>query len=174
MIHLFWALLNVGLFLFFLVLCFQATKLIRAEKGLWASLLFAFGLLSLVGHSGSKGNAPNQTNGMVQQLHFTPKTDIIPTTMKHTYVVLEEDIISKIELGVLYGQEKTSNKMAVYDAFSSRQGFASGFQWTPLTISAYPSRAKNIYVVVGTLDWKLLGLTVYTAPKTYSGELTLN
>lgn len=51
MSYLLWSILNIGLFLFFIIICFKATKLIREKLGLIATIVFVFGLLSFVGNS---------------------------------------------------------------------------------------------------------------------------
>lgn len=39
MFYLIWGLLSIGLFLFFILICFQGTKLIREKLGLLAALI---------------------------------------------------------------------------------------------------------------------------------------
>ena len=44
MLYLIWGLLNLGLVIYFLVICFRATKLVKEKIGLFAAVFFVLGL----------------------------------------------------------------------------------------------------------------------------------
>src|SRR5258705_4897776 len=50
MFYLLWMILNIVLFVFFIITCFRATKLIREKLGAFAAVIFVFGLLSFMRH----------------------------------------------------------------------------------------------------------------------------
>src|SRR5687768_6809478 len=64
MIYLLWGILNIGVFLFFVVTCFRATRLVREHLGLLASIIFVFGLLSFI--SNSNNDKDNKDLGSTQ------------------------------------------------------------------------------------------------------------
>ena len=64
MLYLLWGLLNIGLFIYFIVISIKATKLVREKVGLFASLIFLFGLLSFGGRSNNDDKEPNSNQIM--------------------------------------------------------------------------------------------------------------
>lgn len=99
------------------------------------------------------------------------ENEIIPNTSNYTDIIIDKNLISTINLGVLYGKEGISGKNVGIEANSSLYGFTGGHVWKPLTILVDTTRTKEIlqYNVTGTLQWKLLGTTIYSEYKTYAG-----
>jgi hypothetical protein len=169
MTYLLWGLLNVGLFLFFIVICFKATKLIREKIGLFASIIFVFGLLSFVGDSNDDNDKKEPHSNQIKTWKFTSKDSL---NRKATYsldVVLEKTLVSKHDLGIKYCKE---GKMSIpISAYSSTTGFISGTNWKPISITVSTTNENNNfeYVVDGIVEWKLLGATIYSQLKEYKG-----
>lgn len=61
MMYLIWGLLNIGLLIYFLSICFKVTKLIREKMGLFITVFFVLTLLSFIGNS-NKDSYGNRTN----------------------------------------------------------------------------------------------------------------
>lgn len=175
MFYLIWGLINIGLFLFFLFICFQATKLIREKLGLLASLIFVFGLLSFVGHSTNESDNLEPNTNRVKHWDFNPQDSIVQNTTANIYIDLEKTLISKFNLGVQYGEKKTSKLNVPINAYSYIEGFISGTNWRPVSIivNQTADNKKFVYEVNGTLEWKLLGATVYNQVKTYTGFISV-
>jgi len=163
MLYLIWGLINIGLFLFFIFICFDATKLIREKLGLLASLIFVFGLLSFIGHSNNDNDNIEPNTNRIKHWDFYSQDSIIQNTTDNIYINLEKTLISKYELGIQYGQKKTSKLNVPITAYSLTEGFISGTNWRPISIIVNQTDDnKNFwYLVYGTLEWKLLGATVY-------------
>lgn len=169
MLYLIWTILNFGLFLLFIIICFQATKLVREKLGLVTSIVFAFGLLSFV-------NSSSSGNNQVRKWNFTTEDEIMSNTTNYSNITIDKTLISTIALGVLYGKEKTSNKNVGIEANSSLFGFLGGHNWKPqfISVEATPAEGKLKYYVTGLLEWKSLGTTIYSQSKIYSGIINAN
>lgn len=171
MLYLLWAILNVGLFLFFIAICFKATKIIREKLSLFASIIFVFGLLSFVSSSGNNDGGIINGRNQVEKWKLSSGKEISPSSSNYTDISIDKTLLSTINLGVSFGKEKTSNKNIAIEANSIMTGLVCGQEWKPLSISVDPAaiNGKFKYIVIGTLKWKLLGTTFYSQTKIYSG-----
>ena len=161
MLYLFWALLNIGLFIFFIAICFNATKLIKEKFGVLTCIVFVFGLLSFVVRS----NNDKDNN--------EPDTNQIKTwgSNNHIEIELEKTFISKYSLGIEYGRDKQLQNNIPVRANSWTTGFESGTNWKPISIivNRTDDNKKFEYEVDGTIRWSLLGMTIYSEPKHWKG-----
>jgi hypothetical protein len=174
MLHVLWAILNVGLFLFFITICFKATIIIREKLGLFASIIFVFGLLSFVSNSGNNDEGDKNGQNQVEKWKLSSENEITPSSLTYTQISIDKTLMSTINLGVSFGKEKISNKYVAIEANSIMLGLVCGQEWKPLSIYVEPTaiNGKFRYIVTGTLKWKLLGTTFYYQYKTYSGFIT--
>ena len=176
MIYLLWGLINIGLFLFFIVLCFRATKFVRAKVGLFGAIIFAFGLLSFMGNSnyGNDNKEPNSNH--IKTWEYTlDEVSLDRSTFYKLVINLEENLVSKYYLKILYGKDKSGDYTIPIGAHSLRDGFVSGTNWKPVDIMVNRTNDKKNfeYIVDGVLEWKLLGATIYSQSKTYKGTTSL-
>ncbi|GAB4020879.1 hypothetical protein [Spirosoma koreense] len=175
MLYVLWALLNLGLFLFFVSLCFRATKFIRENIGRLASLVFVVGLLAFVGNSGRNRTTGYNSTNSVKKWEFNSRHNAVDTTLKFAPATIDKTLLSEIDLVVLYGREKASVRWVPIEATSTKAGFASGHVWTPtrIIVDSKPQTGKFMYAVDGLLDWTLLGVPIYTESKTYTGFINV-
>lgn len=94
MLYLLWGLLNVGLFLCFIVICFRATKLIRQNFGLLAAVVFVFGLLSFIGSSNNNNNKEPDSN-QIKTWKFTQDDSLSLYSSSSVFIDLEKTLTSK-------------------------------------------------------------------------------
>jgi hypothetical protein len=173
MLHLVWGLLNIGLFLFFIVICFRAAKLIREKIGLFASIVFVFGLLSFVGRSGDNNENMEPNSNHIKSWKFETADDIGRNGTFQVDVELARTLVSRYHLGISYGKDQQHQMSVPISAYSSAAGFISGVNWIPKSILVNnAARNKFNYTVYGALEWKLLGMTIYTQLKRYKGVAT--
>lgn len=170
MIYLLWGVLNIALFLFFVVICFRATKLIRQSFGLIASIVFVFGLLSFIGHPNNNDNVEPGTNH-VKTWKFTTDDSLGINPTSSERIVLDKTLISKYYLFIQCGKDKDEQINIPVSASSSTSGFVSGTNWKPISIvvSRTDNNNKFEYFVNGVVEWKLLGATIYSQLKHYKG-----
>src|SRR6185437_6672351 len=171
MLYLLWGLLNVGLFLFFIVICFKATKLIRQNFGLFASIVFVFGLLSFIGHSNNNNDNKEPNSNQTKTWKFTSDDSLSRNPTSSKFIVLEKTLISKYYLFVQYAKDKNGQVNIPVSASSSTNGFVSGTNWKPISIviNRTDDNNKFEYFVSGVVEWKLLGATIYSQLKEYKG-----
>ena len=164
MIQLLWGLLNIGLFLFFIVTCIKASRLVRDNIGYLAAVVFVFGLLSFMGNKDS--NLKQQSSW-----EFASKDSLITDMNSSINIKLEETILTTLSLDILYGHHKTDQQNIPISAYSTLTGFMSGLNWKPISISVYKTadNTKFQYYLNGILEWKLIGVSIYSQLKNHEG-----
>ena len=70
MLYLLWSLLNIALFLYFIIICFKATKLLREKVGLLASIIFVAGSLSFIGQSNIDNDNKEPNSNQIRTWKF--------------------------------------------------------------------------------------------------------
>ena len=168
MINILWALLNLGIFILFLIICLKATKLIRERIGLFASLIFVFGLFSFM--TSSPQNDGNQ-NPKIKNWTFKDQDEIKPNTVRTSILNLDKNLISSITLMVQYAENKDSNDDVAINGNSIFLGWSVGYAWKANNIIVFNTATadKLAYQVDGIITWRLLGTIIYTQYKSYKG-----
>lgn len=171
MTYLLWSVLNIGIFLFFITVCFKATKLVREKLGIFATIVFVFGLLSFVGNSNNDDGNTEPNSNQVKTWKFTLEDSLDTNATFMTNLDLEKTLVSTYVLGIKYGKD-TQGKMNIpITAYSLTSGFVSGTNWKPVSILINMTSDNNKfeYFVDGVVEWKLLGATIYSQEKEYTG-----
>jgi len=171
MLYLVWGLLNMALFLFFIVTGLRATKIVREKFGLFASVIFVVGLLSFMANSHDDTSNKETGSSQSRTWQFTSEDSLDKNATFLVHIELEKTLISKYELGIKYGKDKRGQLNVPISANSWTTGFVSGTNWKPLSIIVNETNdnTKFAYYVNGTMEWKLLGATIYSQPKEYKG-----
>ena len=67
------------------------------------------------------------------------------------------------------------NENKLISAQTNRSGFVIGTNWNVENVSIEKSKTDNkcFYNVSGTLEWKILGLKIYSESKYFKGEVEL-
>jgi hypothetical protein len=165
MLYLLWGLLNLFLFVYFIAICFKATKLLREKLGMLATIVFVFGLLSFTTISS------NNKSTKLKTWKFVSADSV--NADSYLSARLHNNLISKYELGISYKNDGQTN--IPVSATSTTDGVICGTKWKPLFINVQ-STANNTfqYTVSGIVEWKLLGFTVYSQQKFYKGFVSAN
>jgi hypothetical protein len=171
MVEVIWGILNIGILIYFVIICLKSTKIIREKLGVFAVLIFVFGLLSFVGK-------PNDENPKIKifDLQDQIKEAKLNRFVGNTYSIekkLEDNLMSQIELSIKFGENGNEKKLLT--AYTNRSGFVSGTNWKTEMVNIQKSKTENkcYYNISGTLEWRLLGLKVYSEPKDFEGEMEL-
>jgi hypothetical protein len=174
MLYLLWCLLNIGFFIFFIVVCFRATKLVRENLGLFSSIVFVFGLLSFVGKSNSDRDNREPNSNQIKTWKFTSTDSLDKTGISSTTVKLDQSMVLTYGLHIEYGKDKEQMNKPI-SANSSVTGLVCGTNWKPLVIVVNPTddNTKFEYFVDGTVEWKLLGAIIYSQPNEYKGYVSV-
>jgi hypothetical protein len=173
MTHLLWGLLNIGIFLFFISVCINATKLLRREIGLFAAVIFVFGLLSFVAGSNDKSDNLEPNSNQTKTWKFVSADSLKSSNTYFHEIDLEKTWFTKYELGIIYGKEQQKN--IPINAYSSVTGFLSGTNWKPISIIVNRTDNNNRfeYAVDGVVEWNLLGLTIFSQMKEFRGIISI-
>lgn len=163
MMYLIWGLLNLGIVTYFLVICFKATKLVKEKIGLFAAVFFVLGLLSFPGQQANS----NKINSYI----FASEDSLNHDATFFVTINLENNWISKNDLEIKYGKDKQGQMNIPISAYSTTNGFISGTNWKPISIVVNRTDDNNKfqYFVVGIVEWKLFGATIYTQSKRFNG-----
>jgi hypothetical protein len=175
MIYLIWGIFNLGLFFYFIYICFKVPKLIKEKIGLFAAIFFVLGLLSFISQPENERFGSKLENGQKNEWKFN-ETDSLEGYVKYLRSIpLEETLISNFTIGIGYGISKHSKLNIPISANSSMTGFISGIKWNPMVVIIKTTLDNNRfqYFVDGTIEWKLLGATIYTQLKTYNGYVAI-
>jgi hypothetical protein len=157
-----WPLLNlaslVGLFIYAKLL----SKRYRFFRlGLWITALVAI-VYNSVTHSPGHSSIDRFQTAMV-----------LPgvVQMKTHYTQLEDLPVFSIEQMVSLTPMNQSDSVQI-NSLSFMLGFVAGFRWTPTSIIVDTRSSRGLhYSTNGSLEWKLLGLTLYKQPKQFNGFL---
>jgi hypothetical protein len=164
MLYLLWGLLNLFLFVYFIAICFKATKFLRQKLGMLAAMVFVLGLLSFTTSSNNKSTE-------FKTWKFVSADSI--NTNSFLIAELNNNLISKYELGISYEKDGLIN--IPVSASSTTNGFICGTNWKPHFINVQrTTNNKFQYIVTGAVEWKLLGFTVYVQQKFYKGFISVN
>ncbi len=170
MLYLVWGILNIGLFLVFIAICSKATTLIREKMGLFASIIFAPGLLSFItANTGPSNTEPHSSQ--IKTWNFVSECSLGSKATFGITADLEKTGVSAFDSGIKYGTDKTGLGNMLLSAYFSATGFISGTNWEPVSIiinrTTYTS--KFSHTVYNVFQCKLLGATVYSQFKKYAG-----
>jgi hypothetical protein len=171
MIYLIWGLLNIVIIVYFLVICIKATRFLRQKIGLFAAIFFVVGLLLLLGQPTKDSYSSGLKSNDTKVWDFAPGDSLNSNATFLLNVELEENLISKKRLLIKHGKDIQGQHNIPISAYSLTTGFISGTTWKPTSISVSRTNDNNKfqYFVVGIVDWKLLGVTIYTQSKRFNG-----
>jgi len=166
-----WTLLNNGLLMFFIVISYKATKIIRVNIGLFASFIFVLGLLSFMVNSNIE-NDKNEPNFSPIKCWKLVTDDSLKRN--ETYILnidMENTFISKYKLGIKYCKDNSGQKIIPIEAFTSTTGFCCGTYWKPKSVifNRTIDNNKLRYIVNGVVEWKLFSSTIFYQYKNYTG-----
>lgn len=169
--YLLWSLLNIGLFIFFIVICFKAIRLVKEEVGLMASIVFVLGLLSFGTNSNDDKNDKEPNSDQIKTWRFISPDSIEKNSKSSVILDLEKTLMSKNSLLISYGKDTLQKNFIPMSANSWTTGFVSGTKWRPRSIIVNRTAQHNKfeYFVDGTIEWNLFGSTFYTKAKSYQG-----
>ena len=170
MFYLLWCILNIGLGLFFLYLCFRSVKLIGQKFGLLAGFVFLLGLLSFVNHQPKElGVSPDKDKWSWEAVSKDDSLFYLP--QKTQKIILESNLMFNIELSVFYLNQDGENEMIPVRAYCRISGSTSGYKWIPISVSINKTGEHFEYFVSGEIELSLLGATLHHNYKNYSGIL---
>lgn len=190
MLYIFWWILNLFLAAGFLVICFNAAKLVKVKYGLFVTVIFVFGLFSFV----SNPSNDEESKTPVKTLRFHDErsslsfqedagTWSIPDTIARHYIfkdqrklIIHNNPLFKVWLHISYGQETVSGRIEPLYSYTSVEGMLSGIKWKPIAplLNTDESGKRINYDVNGEMNWRLLNMTVCSEGKNFTGSIDIN
>ena len=169
MFELIWGILNGFLIIYFIIICFKSVKIIKEKIGILASFVFVIGLLSFI-------SKPNEKNLADKNIDIINKTNPKKAFNGNSFlreINLENNLTSDIALSILVGENAT--ELIILNANCYRSGFISGTNWNVENIDLDKEKNKSFctYRVSGFMEWKILGITIYSEGKTFTGNALL-
>lgn len=146
-------------------------NLFGKKIGLFASIVFVFGLLTFIGQSNKESDNKEQNSNQIKSWKYNSENSMNNAESYFLDIDLEKTLVSEFNLGIKYVRINESQENIPISAYSSMTGFISGTSWQPKSIIVKRTNANNKfnYFVTGVLEWKLLGMTVYLQSKDYKG-----
>lgn len=171
MTYFIWGLLNMGIFIFFIVICFKATKLIREKIGLFAAIIFVFGLLSFMGKSNYDNNHLGSNSNQVNDWKFIAEENLPSKDSYSIDIDLDKSLFTKFDISIKYCKTNNNKLHVPISANSNITGLVSGVDWKVKSIILNKTEEINKfeYFVDGVVEWKLLGTRFYSQLKRYKG-----
>lgn len=174
MFQLLWAILNIGIFIFFIFVSVKATKLVREKMGVVAAIVLVFGLLSFISR---KAEAPNNEPGTSRLRTWKFVTDTAPYSKdsKSIDIVFDKNILSKSVLSVRYGMDQQSGLYKPLESHTYITGLVAGTSWRPVLVQVSMTAIPNefTYEVNGVIEWKLLGTTIVSQARDWTGKFEI-
>jgi hypothetical protein len=172
MMYLIWGLLNIGILIYFLTICFKVTKLVREKMGLFVTVFFVIMLLSFIGNANKDSYSKTTNSNQTKTWNNSSEDSLTFYTSYLPRIEMEKNLVTSYSLEVFYGKDK-NNHIVPKSAYTSNTGFIAGTKWTPISIEIKETSDKNkySYSVLGVVDWNLLGTTIYTQQKRFNGTI---
>ncbi len=168
MLELIWGILNIIILIYFIIICFQATKIIRENLGGMATLILVLGLLSFKVKSKDENDKIKTFD--LQNISQEPEKFERNTHLKGKK--LEENLLTDFHMLIKYGED--NNEIKLLTAYVNRTGIEMGTEWKPSTV--FLNKVHNNlyeYHISGSIDWEILGIRFYTQLKEFDGKIEL-
>lgn len=173
MFELIWGIFNIIVFIYFFVVCIKSVKIVRDGLGVFAGLVLVIGLLSFISKDDSKNLAEKNIDFYNNELSNNSSKRTFTGNSFRQDVNLEKNLTSNISLDIYVGEEK--NDLVIISANCMKSGFVSGTKWNVHTIHVDKPKNKNYcnYFVSGSVDWRIMGLKLYSESKIFEGKVIL-
>lgn len=175
MLYLFWALLNIGLIILFIIVCLKAAKLIKEKLGGAAAVIFVLGLLSYIGRPDSDKDNSTENSKQTSIWKFASADTLDKGSNSHISIDLEKTLMLKYSLGISYGKDEKRQNIIPVNANTFTEGLVSGtsLEANYISVNNAGNNQQFGYEVNGTIKWSLLGITIYSQPKNWKGTVVL-
>ena len=170
MIELIWGILNVAIFIYFIIICFKVIKIVRENLGGIAMLVFVVGLISFMSTSDSQKEKI--------KIFEIKDESIIEGEEKIDEHIFTKDLILDDELSTsiiaTFTFKEYGQQFRVLKVYTMMTGFVSGTDWKASNVAINKNNGNSYnYHILGTKDWKILGIIIYTESKEFKGTVKL-
>ncbi|MDP4269498.1 MAG: hypothetical protein Q8909_05170 [Bacteroidota bacterium] len=149
MFYIFWAILNIGLLLYFLYLLYRAIVVVKREMGLLPVIILIIILNGQCSHPRESVKSNSQTSNGNSQSLYSHKIKLSP-------------------INGLIVDCATDSAGTVINKSAELTGTVVGVEWETATV-LFNNRH---YAATGVLKWNLLGIDIWSQFKTFEGDFT--
>jgi hypothetical protein len=170
MIHLAWSILNTGLIIFYIIICYRATGLVKEKLGIFAATVFALGILFSMSSSNSTKNVDRNNRDHWEFDYY----DTIK--YKRSFdIVLDNTLISSYNLIIECDKTNGKREDKPIEAYTSMNGYRCGHNWVVKKILIKKEEIGKLnYYVRFVSEWRLFGIKLYSQRKSYEGNININ
>ncbi|CAM3473565.1 hypothetical protein [Empedobacter stercoris] len=168
MLEIIWGILNLVLIISFIIISFKAVKLTKQKLGILSAIILTFGLLSFMSSNKNSKYFENKEFDLTNTEKENDK--YINTYLSITNI--DRNLANSTDLTIKYA--KQNDALNLLYAKSNRSGLTMGTKWQPKMISINLEK-NNLYnyIVLGQIEWYILGIRLITQEKKYSGKINL-
>lgn len=170
MLELSWAILNIAILSYFIIIFFNAMKIISKRLGVKETIILVLGLLSFTGKASDENNENKTFNLQEESQKVEPPKfngDLYSTKKQ-----LEDNILADITISIYFLENPKEKKLL--NASVRKNGYSIGTHWhtTGLTVNKLENNTYD-YNVIGTVDWSILGINLYRELREFEGTIEL-
>lgn len=139
MLYILWGLVNICLFIFFIVCCYRATGLLNNKFGPLSAFIFVLGILGVMGSNNEQNNKVN-TNA----ISLMPKDSVWRGDTYSKSLDADKSFVASYHAFLKYGIDPLGNAITI-EMNATELGITCGTKWKPqyATINA-GSKKKRI------------------------------
>ncbi|MCL6219966.1 hypothetical protein [Zunongwangia pacifica] len=166
MIQLLWSILNITILLFFLYLfvgfLFQGKKIFEGKFKSLSIAILVLGVFHIV--------SANDTEKLDHSININNDYNPENNTLIKT-IILEDNLTMKFNLSILYSN--SNGTLIPIKATSYLSGLLCGYDWKIKSVntSNKDGKQKKKFTAIGTLEWKLFGIKIYSQRKSFKGRI---
>lgn len=171
MVHLLWFLLNLALGIGLVILFFDWLGFIKSRFG-WFSAIFV-GLISFHAISPQKEKVNQQTEIVIPGASQGQLTECPKATFEKA--LLDSNLMQNLILTYFTCLDEEGQRTYHVDPqYIDLHGFQLGFHWQTLDFLKLEDNPgfEESYKVMGNLEWRLLGMTLYVQKKEFLVKLS--
>jgi hypothetical protein len=170
MLELIWGILNISIFIYFIIICFKAVKIVRENLGGISTLILVIGLMSFIVKPNNETNKIKTFN--IKDNSMVKGEEKIDGHVFNEEIILEEKFATTVIASISF--KEYDQQIRLLKTYTMMTGFVSGIDWKASRVDI----TKNIdssynYEVIGTKDWSILGIKVYTQSNVFKGKIKL-
>jgi len=167
--YLIWSIINSIFIIVFvaliLTLIFKGKEVFNNRYGNLIIIIIVLGVLGILNN-----NNDNPKNEYV----FFDNKELVGRTVEKSRILIEDNVTFDIYLTIRF-RKNTSGELVQGFSRSKTTGFTSGFVWNYKYTDVDKLDANTyVYTTVGTLDWHLFGIRIYSQDKEFTGTFSLD
>lgn len=166
--YLIWTVLNAAFVILFfalvLSLIVKGKKLFENDYGNLILILLAIGVLGILNK-----DATSPKNEYI----FPTNEMLVGRSVKTSHINIEDNLTFDIGLTIRFRKDATGELIPSFSR-SHATGYTNGLVWNYNYADIEKLKDNTFsYTVVGTLDWRMYGIKIYTQPKEFKGTFEL-